>query len=107
MGTKSEHERNDAIKNVIITKAHFDEALTKVSGSLDETAIEESERQSWGMLYTADQKEILEAGVAAVRQASMKGTDKKAVDELKGAVYARKKDFGKIKELTEAIAKNN
>ena len=105
MGTKPEHERSDAIKNVIITKAHFDEALTKVSGSLDETAIEESERQSWGMLYTADQKEILQTGAAAVRQASMKGADKEAAGKLKGAVYARKKDFGKIKELTEALAK--
>ncbi|HNX18469.1 MAG TPA: CDC48 family AAA ATPase [Methanoregula sp.] len=108
MGGKPEHERNDAIKNVIITKAHFDSALTKVKGSLDDEAIEKSERQAWGMLYSSDQKEILERGATAVRHASTTGasTDKKAVEALKTAVYATTKDFDEIKKLTEALEKN-
>ena len=57
---ESEQERKDAIKNVMLTKAHFDAAVSTVKGSLDGDAIEKSERQSWEMLYNQEQREILE-----------------------------------------------
>ncbi|MDD1701795.1 MAG: CDC48 family AAA ATPase [Methanoregula sp.] len=109
MGGKSEQERADAIKNVIITKAHFDEALTRVKGSLDDEAIEKSERQAWGMLYTPDQREILDHALNAVRLANMKGTDADttAIEKIKKAVYATKKDFDAIKKVTEKLEKKN
>jgi transitional endoplasmic reticulum ATPase len=108
MGAKSEHERSDAIKNVIITKAHYDEALTKVKGSLDDEAMEASERQAWGMLYSSDEKEILERGAAAVRRAAVSGSaGKEEAKDLKEAVYAPKKDFAKVKKLTEALETKN
>jgi transitional endoplasmic reticulum ATPase len=109
MGGKSEQERTDAIKNVIITKAHFDEALTRVKGSLDDEAIEKSERQAWGMLYTQEQRETLEKALAAVRFAGMKGeeSEKTAAEKLKKAVYATKKDFEAIKKQTEKLEKKN
>jgi transitional endoplasmic reticulum ATPase len=107
MGNKPEHERSDAIKNVIITKAHFDSALSKVKGSLDDEAIETAERQAWGMLYSSDQKETLERGAAAVRRAAMSGkaAEKQAAEALKNAVYATKKDFEAVKKLTDALDK--
>ena len=43
----------------MLTKAHFDAAISKVKGSLDEDAIEKSERQAWEMLYNQEQREIL------------------------------------------------
>ncbi|MDD4138323.1 MAG: CDC48 family AAA ATPase, partial [Methanoregula sp.] len=58
MGGRNELERRDAIKNVMMTKAHFDAALLKVKGSLDADAIERSERQAWEMLYNQEQRAI-------------------------------------------------
>ena len=60
MGGRGEQERKDAIKNVMLTKAHFEEALLKVRGSLDEAGMEKSERQAWEMLYNQDQRTLLD-----------------------------------------------
>ena len=57
MGGRIEQERKDAIKNVMLTKAHFDAALLRVKGSLDQDAIEKSERQAWEMLYNQEQRD--------------------------------------------------
>jgi len=106
MGDRNEQERMEAIKNVMLTMAHFDEALLKVKGSLDSGAIEASERQSWEMLYNQDQRVILEKAAAAINLASSKsGTDDEAVSSLRKATYARKKDFAAIKKLTERLEK--
>jgi transitional endoplasmic reticulum ATPase len=105
MGSRSEQERIDAIKNVMLTKAHFESALTRVRGSLDRDAIEASEQQSWAMLYNQEQREILEKSVRLIRGSAMmtEKSDPQAVDDLRKATYQRKKDFARIKELTESL----
>ncbi|MCX6688174.1 MAG: CDC48 family AAA ATPase [Methanoregula sp.] len=109
MGTKSEQERTDAIKNVMITKAHFDAAMGKVKGSLDREAIETSERQAWGMLYNTEQRTILERAATAIRSVEMleKAGDTTAIDELRNAIYARIKDFDQIKKLTGSLGERS
>jgi len=105
MGTKTEQERTDAVKNVMITKAHFDSAMGKVKGSLDREAIEKSERQAWGMLYNSEQRSVLDRATTAIRSAEMlaKEGSATAIDELKKAIYASKKDMTAIKKLTESL----
>ena len=107
MGGRSEQERKDAIKNVMLTKAHFDAALLKVKGSLDEDAIEKSERQAWEMLYNQEQREILNKASLLVKSAGMghKKADEKAVQELRRLTFARKKDFAAISKMAETLEK--
>ena len=107
MRDRSEKERNDAIKNVMLTKAHFDAAFLKVRGSLDEDAIEKSERQSWEMLYSGEQREILSRAAMLISSAGMgrKKADEKAVKELRRLTFARKKDFASISKMTETLEK--
>ena len=108
MGNRNEQERKDAIKNVMITKRHFDAALLNVRGSLDREAIEVSERQAWEMLYNEEQRTILKNASAAISHAGTKkkGTPDPATDALRKAVYHGKKDFPTIKKLTEEFEKN-
>jgi transitional endoplasmic reticulum ATPase len=107
MGGRNEQERKDAIKNVMLTKAHFDTALLRVKGSLDADAIEKSERQAWEMLYNQEQRTILDKAAQLIHRAGM--THKKAVEkpagELRTAVYARKKDFAAISKMAESLEK--
>jgi len=104
MGDRTEQERTDAIKNVMLTKAHFDAALTRVRGSLDRDAIEASERQAWAMLYNQDQREVLEKAVRVIRSAGMAGKEnEQEVTDLRKATYQRKKDFVKIRELADSL----
>jgi len=106
MADKSEQERADAIKNVMITKAHFTEAMGKVRASLDDDAIEKSERQAWEMLYNQEQRTILDNAAAAVRHAGLaKKADPQAIDELRRMTFAHRKDFAAIKEKTEELEK--
>jgi transitional endoplasmic reticulum ATPase len=107
MGDRAEQERKDAIKNVMLTKAHFDAALAKVKGSLDQDALERSERQAWEMLYNQEQRAVLDAAVQLVRRLGLahKKADDKLAGELRSAVFARKKDFAAIAKLTESLEK--
>jgi|WetSurMetagenome_2_1015567.scaffolds.fasta_scaffold00323_5 transitional endoplasmic reticulum ATPase len=107
MRGRSEQERMDAIKNVMLTKAHFDASLLKVRGSLDEGAIERSERQAWEMLYNKEQREILNKAALLLTSAGMghKKADEKAVQELRRLTFARKKDFTAISRMTETLEK--
>ncbi|MFA4861937.1 CDC48 family AAA ATPase [Methanoregula sp.] len=107
MGSRSEQERTDAIKNVMLTRAHFDIALTRVRGSLDRDAIEASERQAWTMLYNQEQREILEKAVQVIRNFGMKSkkSERDALEDLRKVTYQRKKDFARIKELAESLEK--
>jgi transitional endoplasmic reticulum ATPase len=107
MGDRSEQERTDAIKNVMLTKAHFDAALQNVRGSLDKDAIEKSERQSWEMLYNGEQREILNKAAVLVSSAGMgrKKADEKIVTELRRLTFARKKDFAAISKAIESLEK--
>ena len=107
MGGRSEQERKDAIKNVMLTKAHFDAALLKVKGSLDADAIEKSERQAWEMLYNQEQRTILDKAAMLIHRAGLtpKKADEKVIDELRTAVYTRKKDFAAITKMAESLKK--
>ncbi len=108
MGTRSEQERKDAIKNVMLTKAHFDEALLRVKGSLDEDAIEKSERLAWEMLYNQEQREILNKAALLVSSAGRghKKADENLVKDLRRLTFARKKDFAAISTMVEIFEKN-
>ena len=107
MGTCGEQERKDAIKNVMITKAHFEAAVLKVKGSLDSDAIEKSERQAWEMLYNQDQRTILEKALSAIHRAELlhKKIDETLISDLKKACYQRKKDFTMITKLAVGLEK--
>ncbi|MDP2796446.1 MAG: CDC48 family AAA ATPase [Methanoregula sp.] len=107
MGNRGEQERKDAIKNVMITKMHFDAALLKVKGSLDREAIEASEQQAWEMLYNEEQRTILKNASAAISRGGMmqKATPDPVKDALRKAIYHGKKDFQAIKKLTESLEK--
>ncbi len=107
MGDRSEQERTDAIKNVMLTKAHFEAALQNVRGSLDKDAIEKSERQSWEMLYNGEQREILNKAAVLVSSAGMgrKKADEKLVNELRRLTFARRKDFAAVSKMIESLEK--
>jgi transitional endoplasmic reticulum ATPase len=105
MADKGEQERTDAIKNVMITKKHFETAMGKVRGSLDRDAIERSERQAWQMLYNQDQRTVLEHAVSVIKRSGIVAVkaDPAAVDELRKQTFQRKKDFALIKKQAEAM----
>jgi transitional endoplasmic reticulum ATPase len=107
MGTRSEEERMDAIKNVMLTKAHFDAALLRVKGSLDEDAIGKSERQAWEILYNQEQREILNKALVLVSSAGMgrRKPDEKSVQELRRLIFSSKKDFTAISKMAESLEK--
>ena len=107
MGGRSEQERKDAIKNVMLTKAHFDAAVLRVKGSLDEDAIGKSELQAWEMLYNKEQREILSRASRLVKSAGTghKKADEKTVQELRRMTFARKKDFAAIDKMADALEK--
>jgi len=109
MGKKSDDERKKAIGNVRITKRHFEEALTRVRGTLDIDRLEENERQSWQILYNQEQRSALEDAISTINRARMRETGKSEQETrdltqtLKDEVYRRKKDFGEIKRLTKEL----
>jgi transitional endoplasmic reticulum ATPase len=107
MADKTERERSDAIKNVMITKAHFTEALAKVKASLDNDAIEKSERQAWEMLYNQEQRTVLDHAASVLKRAELTGkkVEPDVVHNLRRLTFMHRKDFGAIKENTEELEK--
>jgi len=107
MGTRGEQDRKDAIKNVMLTKAHFDAAVLRVKGSLDRDAIEKSERQAWEMLCNTEQRTILDKALSSLHRAALlhRKIDETVISDLQKACYQRKKDFTGITKLTEALEK--
>jgi transitional endoplasmic reticulum ATPase len=105
MADKSEQERTDAIKNVMITKKHFEAAMGKVKGSLDRDAIEKSERQAWEMLYNQEQRTLLEHAASILKRAGLMSgkVDIAAINELRTQTFLRRKDFAAIKKQTEVL----
>ena len=104
MGTHSEQERKEAIGSVMLTGAHFAEALLRVTGSLDQDTMETSERQAWEMLYNQEQRTILDNAVSAMNRSRVhKNIDEQETTVLRKATYQRKKDFAEIKKMTEAL----
>jgi len=108
MGTRTEPERKESIKNVMLTNVHFNAALLNVKGSLDRDALEKSERQSWEMLYNQDQRAVLEKALSAINRSGMarKKIDEQLIADLRKATYQRKKDFSEITKLTAGLEKN-
>jgi len=106
---KSEEERRQAVGNVMITKKHFEDALSRVRGTLDLDRLEEAERHSWQVLYNQEQRSTLEDAVSTINRARMRETGKieqevkDLIQTLKDAVYQRKKDFGEIRRLTKEL----
>jgi transitional endoplasmic reticulum ATPase len=100
MAGRSEQEMADAVVNVLITRKHFEDAEEKVTASLDQDALESSERQAWEMLYNQEQRTILENALAAIKMAELKKSKDKNVSKLRAEVYKRKKDLNEIKKLT-------
>jgi transitional endoplasmic reticulum ATPase len=105
MADKSEQERIDAIKNVMITKEHFVTAMGKVKGSLDRDAIKKSEPQAWEMLYNQEQRTTLEHAASILKRAELSGgrADTAAIDELRKQTFLRRKDFTGIRKQSEAL----
>ncbi|MDR9815550.1 MAG: CDC48 family AAA ATPase [Candidatus Methanoculleus thermohydrogenotrophicum] len=107
---KSEEERRQAVGNVMITMKHFDDAFTRVKGTLDIDRLEETERYSWQMLYNQEQRSTLEDAVSTINRARMQEKAGEVEQEVKDlaqalrdAVYQRKKDFDEIKRLTKEL----
>ncbi|NLZ30723.1 MAG: AAA family ATPase, partial [Methanomicrobiales archaeon] len=106
---KSEEERRQAVGNVMVTRKHFEDALSRVRGSLDLDRLEEAERHSWQILYNQEQRSALEDAISVVNRARMRETGKieqevkDLIQALKDAVYQRKKDFGEIRRLTKEL----
>ena len=109
MADKTEEERRDALQNVRVTRSHFEEAMKKVRGSLDRERTEEYERKAWEITYNAEQRSELEKAVAAIKRAEFgrpaKETQRQLAEKLRTAVYARRKDFAQIRDLTEQLEK--
>jgi transitional endoplasmic reticulum ATPase len=105
MAGKSPDEMSDAAGNIRLTRKHFTEAEKKVKASLDNEALEAAERQAWEMLYSGDQREILEAAMGAVHRAELRKEHGQDTGDLKALVFARTKDWNEIKRLTHRLDK--
>jgi transitional endoplasmic reticulum ATPase len=104
MAGKSPEEMSDAAGNIRLTKKHFGEAAQKVKASLDDEALEAAERQAWEMLYSGEQKEILEAAMGAIRMAELRKEHGDQTRELRAFVFARAKDWNEIKRRTHLLS---
>ena len=103
MAGKSPEEMSDAAGNIRLTRKHFLEAEKKVKASLDTEALEAAERQAWEMLYSGEQKEILDAAMGAVHLAELRKEHERDTRDLRAQVFARTKDWIEIKRLTHRL----
>jgi hypothetical protein len=69
--------------------------------------MQKSEVQAWEMLYNQDQRTILTRALAAINRAAMasRKTDESLVNDLRKAVFQRKKDFTGIAKRTDILEK--
>jgi transitional endoplasmic reticulum ATPase len=105
-------ERREAVKKVQVTPAHFDTAFGRVKGSLDRDTLEEQERRSWEMIFSADERKSLESGLATVRRAELASAGPedsddlvKATEDLRAEIFARRKDWKELKKGREKLEK--
>jgi transitional endoplasmic reticulum ATPase len=103
MAGKGPEEMSDAAGNIRLTRKHFLEAEKKVKASLDSDALEAAERQAWEMLYSGEQKEILETAMGAVRRAELRKEREQDTSDLRALVFARTKDWNEIKQRTRRL----
>jgi transitional endoplasmic reticulum ATPase len=110
MGGKPDTEIHDAVANVRITRRHFEEAMSRVRGSLDPESLEESERQAWELIYNQEQRSLLEQAVSLVKRATMmvrpdrEDELTRLRDTLRTETYKPKKDWNEIRRLIKAIS---
>ncbi|MDD3978319.1 CDC48 family AAA ATPase [Methanomicrobium antiquum] len=109
MDSRTEEERQKVLDNVRVTKEHFNAAMKKIKSSLDKSAIEEYERKAWPVMYSTDERQILEKAASAIKRSEF-GEDAEDKTEcrkkLEKVTYSRLKDFEQIKKLTgELISK--
>ena len=108
MANKNDHERNDALANVRVTKKHFEDAMKKVKATLDQEAIEKNERLAWSIIYNEEERSVLEKAGSVLTRAGFGHQDNTAVQEarkaLRSATFGKtKKDIPAIKEQTESL----
>jgi transitional endoplasmic reticulum ATPase len=103
MAGKSPEEMSDAAGNIRLTRNHFLEAEKKVKASLDAESLEAAERQAWEMLYSGEQREILEYAMGAVRRAELMKEKEKVTRDLRALIFARTKDWNEIRRLTHRL----
>jgi transitional endoplasmic reticulum ATPase len=103
MADTTEKERQDAVVNIRVTRAHFEDAAKRVRGSLDQDALEAAERQAWEMLYNQDQRAILENALATLKRAELRKVTDSSADILRKEAFRTKKDFNELKRLTSQL----
>jgi transitional endoplasmic reticulum ATPase len=107
MEGKNEADFANALPNVRVTRAHIDDAFSRVKGSLDQETLEMHERRAWDVIYNPEQRAVLEKAVATLKRAQFgaeSDSEQEAlVKSLREQTFARKKDFAEIKKLTREL----
>jgi transitional endoplasmic reticulum ATPase len=109
---KSEAEHREAVARVQITPAHFDVAFGRVKGSLDDDTLEEHERRSWEMIFSAEERKSLENALSVLKRAGLasgglEDSDElvKGMEDLRAGIFARRKDWKELKKSRERLEK--
>jgi len=104
MEGRNTHEINEAVQNLRVTGAHFDEAFTRVRASVTREAREAYEQQAWQVLYTSEECELLEKARNIIAYGRVHLEDNILCKELSHLVYeSDEKDFKAIESLIEKI----
>lgn len=95
-----------------ISQRHFDEALDKIRGTLDNSDFERYEQKSWDILYEKGKRDQLYHAVNIINEIEYLKTKNsldveilRQVDNLKDLVYLQKKSFGSIKSSSLELKK--
>ena len=103
MGSRTDQERMDAIKKIMITKNYFDTALEAVKPSLTDEILIESVNRASILLYSQNERGIIQAAFALMKQAKMRKEDYSQL--RKATLYSSKLDFKGIQKLTDQLKK--
>ena len=104
MEGRSSQEINEAVANLRVTKTHFDEAFTRVRASVNREAREMYEQQSWRVLYSSEECELLEKARSIITYGRANAEHNTLYKELSHLVYESDiKDFKAIASLVEKI----
>jgi transitional endoplasmic reticulum ATPase len=109
---KSEAEHREAVARVQITPAHFEVAFGRVKGSLDDDTLEEHERRSWEMIFSAEERKSLENALSVLKRGELasgglEDSDElvKGMEDLRSRIFARRKDWKELKKSRERLEK--
>jgi transitional endoplasmic reticulum ATPase len=103
MADKGEQERTDAIKNVMITRKHFETAMEKVKASLSDEVLIASVNRASTLLYNENEKEILQSAITQMKTAKKSKEDYSQLRKV--MLYSSKLDFKEIQKLTQQLKK--